>query len=95
MYEEEPLNALEILELAIQAKKSPAIKNYLFPKLERQAAQLESEVLGSEKLTPEEREKRRIKAKALREVLGTIDADISSLELQLKKRGLESEEASS
>lgn len=95
MYEEEPLNALEILELAIQAKKSPAIKNYLFPKLERQAAQLESEVLGSEKLTPEEREKRRIKAKALREVLGTIDADISSLELQLKKRGFESEEASS
>jgi len=95
MYEEEPLNALEILELAIQAKKSPAIKNYLFPKLERQAAQLESEVLRSEKLTPEEREKRRIKAKALREVLGTIDADISSLELQLKKRGFESEEASS
>jgi hypothetical protein len=95
MSEEEPLSALEILEMAIQAKKSPSIKTYLFPKLERQAGQLESEVLGSEKLTAEEREKRRIKAKTIREVLGTIDADISSLELQLKKRGLDGEEASS
>jgi hypothetical protein len=91
----DPLSALEILELAIQAKNSPGISKYLFPKIERQTAQLESEVLNSEKLTPEEREKRRMKAKTLREVLSMIDADISSLELQLKKRGLDAEETSS
>jgi hypothetical protein len=93
--DEEKLSASEILDLAYSARKAIVITRYLWPKLERQAAQLEAEVLGSEKLTPDEREKKRVKAKTLREVLGTIDADINSLEQQLKKRGIESEEASS